>query len=190
MNPWPYYYHLERHVIDLSNHVAFTQEHFPAWSDITYSLFTSICQEAESSLRLIHNQRNMSKIIEKIKKAYADIHTLELGLRTQHSDEISLQPFKNFGEKEDWWQDYQDLKHNRMSNKEKANIGNLLNSMGFLWAINAIYSERTDMALTEESVKSALIDFEKYARYPSDSPFSKSHLTCITHYITSRSEDY
>ena len=75
---------------------------------------------------------NMGHYKRTILKKFPEIHKAPVRLDRFHRTVHPFAEWDNSGGRLEWWNAYQDIKHHRDSNLEKANLGNTLNALSAL----------------------------------------------------------
>lgn len=132
---WNYYKNLENDFINLTRFVKVCDTNYETCSDEIIKQFYAVCSEIDVVFKIIceFDLSSFKKIYDyhnAIKQKHQEI--FEASISILHSD-IIITPFKAWGDSLLWWQDYNDVKHNRFENYKKGNLLNLLN------AITALY---------------------------------------------------
>lgn len=164
---WEYYIILENDVLAMEQYVAFADANLETYSNQFLKMLQIICSEIDALLKILcgyydssvdkDKNKNMNFYKKTIKKYYPQLS--EATVTIKRRDNISeIQPWKNIisDKKLGWWDDYTQIKHNRMGrensdqcNYMKANLKNILNSLAALMIIeNELY-----MALQNEGCK-------------------------------------
>ena len=119
-------------------------------------LITLICSEIENICKLICKEIDSNQNPEKIYK-YANIILNKYPKLPQmyisfSRANITISPWENWDKKTPiWWKNYQDIKHNRHNNFEKANYKNTLYSLGALYVLLLYLYKIVGIALPMDS---------------------------------------
>lgn len=152
---WNYFLSLERDLQTIGRYVEFSENNFNVYSVEILKLFLAASSEFEVVLKEIGKKYAYSKIVNAKHSEDITIKTLKNfidetnALASMKNAEICLKqfglffmPVKEIWDKESWWKNYNFAKHNRTMNYQKANLSNLLKSMGSLFIANLFLYEK------------------------------------------------
>lgn len=192
-NPfWLHYLSLEKSLLEISEYIAITEDNYQCYSFKNMQLFFAVCSEVDSIFK--HIQNNLYSDITKVKSPNIVNHIAMLDeffpavkdtlVVTKISGYVlEFQPFESLfsdylnntkdrkivrigeGEARSWWQQHNDVKHQRLDNFDKANLKNLLESLSALHILNLIYALSLDSKLIE-SYETAIIQVNVIHQYP------------------------
>ena len=145
-----YFYILEKEVIDILEYIELSEKNMEVYSLKIYKAFLSICTEIENNFKgiLYYNGYDIGKNLNMKNDYFKLDKVLKLSdykVKILLNDyESVIQPFKEWKNQSDyktiqWYKDYNDLKHNRSDNFEKAKLKNLIKSICALYII--LYSQ-------------------------------------------------
>lgn len=131
---------LQKEVIDILEYIELSDKNMEVYSLKIYKVFLSICTEIENNFKGIL-YANDYKVGQQLNMKY-DYFKLEKVMKlSQYKVKILLndyekviQPFKEWENQSEynsieWYKDYNDLKHNRSDNFEKAKLVNLIKAV-------------------------------------------------------------
>ncbi|KZN65260.1 hypothetical protein N473_01410 [Pseudoalteromonas luteoviolacea CPMOR-1] len=151
---WRYYLSLESDVCALSRYIHFAPDNFKTYSIELAKLYLAICAEVEVVLKEIcdiHPNKKGKNANINIYRQWIVENQQGLIAEEVLSFEFELKyvPWKAFeeGRSPSWWSDYNNVKHERRENFNKANLGNVLESLAGLYITN-LYLE---IVLSERS---------------------------------------
>lgn len=184
-NFWKKYLFLEEKLIDTEKYVSFDKKNFKTYSNVFEELLVVICGEIEAVLKewTVLEDGSIGTLLTELlgKKQGSFNRTIYLKLTT-----IKLKPFnklydliqinkggsnilKGFDASNHlyWWNSYNKIKHNKVKNKKKANLKNVLESLAALYILESlrikdIYNEavinnRTDKEIYDCPYKPSLL---------------------------------
>lgn len=189
---WLHYLSLEKSLLEISEYIAITEDNYHCYSFKNMQLLFAVCSEVDSIFK--HIQRNLYSETTMIKNPNIVNHIAMLDkffpavkdtlVVTKISGYVlEFQPFeslfpdylkdikdqkivdKDKDKVRSWWQQYNDVKHQRLDNFDKANLQNLLESLSALHILNLIYA----LSIYPESIESyetALIQVNVIHQYP------------------------
>ncbi len=137
-SPWSYFLSLEADFALTTRYVHISTGNYKTYSIEYVKLILSSCSEIDVLLKLICKEHEPTTTVNNIDqyrpillKYYPDIVKTEVSLPRY---QIKLLPWEKWSEETnpDWWRDYNDIKHVRSSNFEKANLFNTMYAMGGL----------------------------------------------------------
>ncbi len=151
---WEYYMDLERQFIDFQNYVPYLQGNETVYSFRLVNLFLSIGSHIDSAFKEIFRNpdflKKYSEINKKIvagKASIQDYRVLEpefclsdrnVIFKRLPEQEI-LYPFKTFKQKSpEWWNFYNEVKHEFSVNFAKANFKNVRDALAGAFLINVV----------------------------------------------------
>lgn len=136
---WNYYLNLENRFINTTQYVEVDKDNYQTFSIEYIGLLQSICAEIDTIMKEIcgFNQEDFKKIsmyYEKIMKDpffknIMDEETIYIYKK------INIKPFDKWNEKNSpqWWESYNDVKHERVAKYKNGNLENVL------YALSALY---------------------------------------------------
>jgi len=153
---WNYFVSLEEHLETIIRFIEPVEKNFETYSTEIARLFLSVGSEIDVVLKEICKIIEPDKSPEKINE-YRDIilpkkRYLSMGSVMIQNFGLIFKPWDNWTKSKnpDWWRCYNNVKHNRTSNFEDANLGNALNAMAGLYlAIKCYYTEKSGDKLTD-----------------------------------------
>lgn len=138
------YFIIEKDFIKIMEYVELTDANKTTYSHRIYELLLRVCTEFENNckgiLRVNGYTKNKPNITDYflINKA-SKLNEYTVRLNNWFPNPIEFKPFKNWSSLEynplDWYQAYNEVKHNWTANFDKANLENLLNAIGGLLVI-------------------------------------------------------
>ena len=155
---WNRYLIYENDFINSFYYVDFSIDTFKTYSTYYIKLLLSYCIEIEAVLKLIFGSKKLSKKNEEIDKNMPDLMDDLLKIFPKISNNkvsckeynIEFYPFKIPSNKKTplWWQNYNDLKHNRLKNYKLANLENTAYSLSCLFLLNILcFKEISDQEI-------------------------------------------
>lgn len=163
---WPVYKNLEKEVLKLADNIHFTDEQLNVYSVHIADLIVRCAVEIEALSKELYCELggNMSPVDveEKPRDLYFDTDCIELleqnwklckkqiitsATNFYFAEEANkiLTPLHKANKRgksgSKWKQAYQEVKHDRRNSLRKANIGNLLYTMGALYILNLYYKD-------------------------------------------------
>lgn len=136
---WHYFLHLESDFHATTQYIACTETNDATCSIEFAKQIVCICTECEAVLKKIckaidpKNQAvNMGHYRRTMLSRFPEIHKAPVHLEPRQRTLHPFAEWNNSGGRIDWWNAYQDLKHHRDGNFEKANLKNTLNALGAL----------------------------------------------------------
>lgn len=152
---WNYFLALEADIENLARYVEFTNDNLDTYSmEIAHILLASssevdvvaklLCRDLDAS----DKSSKITQYKEVIMRYLPDIATSKISLPRYG---LELAPWSNWsGDKNPiWWTSYNDVKHKRNINFNKANLKNVLNSMAGLFLL-LIYHYRNSISSIEQ----------------------------------------
>jgi len=142
MNHQNFFTGLEDTFKTISKHVEIDVQNYHTYSGEIDSLYMSSASEFEvvsKDLCKVLDPQKEAKNIEDIYEVFhdkcPDILNEIISIRKYG---LSIKPFENWTSdvRPDWWVHYNKVKHNRTGNSEKANLGNLINTLSALQIVN------------------------------------------------------
>ncbi|WP_288882561.1 hypothetical protein [Pedobacter panaciterrae] len=142
MNYHNYFVGLEDRFIDISKYVEVDELNYGTFSSELALLYMSVCSEFEVVSKELCSILDPQKNIVNINSHYE--------VYSQHSSNLlneivvlgrynlSFKPFELWTDKfrPEWWTHYNKVKHNRTENYHLANLGNVIQSLCALQAVN------------------------------------------------------
>lgn len=168
---WDEYKSLEEDVINYLRFVPLADEHDNVWSlhlgDLLIrigSILDSFFRRAIFSHELdTATNINMHRTINALKinmGTYREIFDSFYGLSSKKIYELrtfkSLTPFSNWSSNKspEWWEAYNNVKHDRFKNKKEATLKTTLNALGGLFLLNIIHLETMPALVDYNIIKS------------------------------------
>ena len=144
---WNYFLALESDIKNLSRYVEFCEENWQTYSIEIAHIMLSVCSEIDVFSKMICSEigctpcENMRDFREALNPKFSEISNMQV-MMPQYG--LTFQPWQNWSQnkKPDWWQAYQDVKHNRDLEYPKANLKNLLNAISGLFVLLIVYYKR------------------------------------------------
>lgn len=145
---WNYYLTLEEKVIHLQKYIEFEKENEPTFSNEIMGIYISICCEIDVLFKMISSPKGSSTIADyKEFICKDDFYSQIIGEKVSLLSwgKMVYQPFEtlNFEKNSspEWWKNYNEVKHSRIMNDNyhKANLKNLLMSLGALYLLEIYY---------------------------------------------------
>lgn len=144
---WNYFLALESDVQNLSRYVEFCDDNWQTYSIEIAHLMLSVCSEVDIVAKIIcaeagegscENMRDFRMVLD---AKYSRISSMQVQM-PQFG--LTFTPWQNWDQnkKPNWWQAYQDVKHNRDTEYPKANLKNLLNAISGLFVLLVIYHKK------------------------------------------------
>ncbi|MCF6153179.1 MAG: hypothetical protein E3K38_12995 [Candidatus Kuenenia stuttgartiensis] len=145
---WNYFIALESDIARLARFVEFTTKNFDTFSIEIAHLLLSASSEVDVVAKQLCRKLDSSVKVKNIKQ-YQDVikmHIPSIGtsIVTIPRYGLELTPWSNWQDDKtpDWWDGYNEVKHERNSHFEKANLKNVLSAMsGLLLLIIYYYCE-------------------------------------------------
>lgn len=146
MKEFNYFIALEAELEDSFNYIEPDTNNFCCYGAKYASLLNTVCIEFEATAKALINSvapgtstGNIGEIKEQLLKLFPNIESNEVKVLRINKD---IFPFKDWStSKLDWWDEYTDLKHNRIMHYDKANLKNILNAMSALLVL-IVYLEK------------------------------------------------
>ncbi len=134
---------IERDLIKLFEYIEPRQENYQTFSYRIYELFLRATTEFESNAKWVlhdngyvkdkYNMHDFFKL-----ETSSKLSEYKLLINPHENTRILLEPFKDWqkwNHSLKWYQDYNLVKHNRQKDFSKANLFNLLSSIGWLYIL-------------------------------------------------------
>lgn len=136
---WSYFLALEADLKNLSRYIELHELNYSTFSIGLAQLFMAACSEIDVVLKQICellSGKKLSNMGEYSKIIVEKLPIREIGVSIPIYN-VTLFPFKKWNKytKLDWWEAYNDVKHNRNVHYQKANLGNTLNALGALYIL-------------------------------------------------------
>lgn len=140
-NYWNYYLHLENKIIKTQNYVEWNEQNYGTFSNEFASLIQVTGAELDNFFkaycRINRKDCKITDYADFILNDFPEITGQKVLIRDKG---IELQPFNGWdaaraSQSLEWWQGYNDIKHNRYLNFQKANLKNSLNILGALYIL-------------------------------------------------------
>lgn len=152
---WNYFLSLEKDLQVIGRYIELSDNNFDTYSVEILKLFLASSSEFEVVMKEIGMKYEFSDISEAKSDKNINIETLRnlidntsqlqmvknIEITFKHFN-IYFSPIQEIWNKESWWKDYNAVKHNRSLNYSKANLGNVLKSMGSLFLANIFLYEK------------------------------------------------
>ncbi len=142
---WNYFLALETDIEHLSRYVEFTEENFSTYSLEIAHIYLACCSEVDVVAKLLCQQINHDSQAGNIGE-YREIITAAIpeipqSLITIPRFGMELNPWQNWQEDKSpiWWQNHNNVKHQRNEFFHQANLHNVLNSMAGLFLLVLVY---------------------------------------------------
>ncbi|WP_022664771.1 hypothetical protein [Desulfospira joergensenii] len=159
---WHYFLLLEDELVGISRFVELSEDNYEVYSIEFAKLFLSICSEVDVVAKLLCKEAdsplfdktkgsrdpNMSTYRCVINSKFPDFHKAQVKIPLYN---LSFEPWNNFkiDKSLPWWNEYNDVKHERNINFKKANLGNVLFSMsGLMVLLVYLYGYQSVVSLT------------------------------------------
>jgi len=144
---WEYFLSIESDLEKCTKYISFSENNYNAYSvefaKIIMTASAEIDNIAKELCREINPQsspRNINDYKNIILEHYQNFHTLEIEIVRY---DLKFKPWEDWNtQTPSWWRDYNDIKHNRTQNFEKANLGNALKSVSALLTIILYYYDK------------------------------------------------
>lgn len=138
------YYLIEQDLKEILTFVEPVNENYTTYSHRLYALLVRACTEFEANCKsiLIENGKKLGD--KSNMNTYYDIHDYvryrlvnEYPIILQASKKIDLMPLKDWQKNKSpsWYQEYNDVKHSRILNFDKANLENVLNAVAAIFIL-------------------------------------------------------
>jgi hypothetical protein len=137
---WKYFLMLEKELIDALEYVELSEKNFNTFSNRFNKLLLSIGSEVDVTLKVLCKKfkapqkeskiGNYRSVILKEKPGFPNIEIEILNFR-------KIKPWESWreGKNPSWWEDYNNLKHERDTYFEKGNLENVVLSLGGLYVV-------------------------------------------------------
>ena len=136
---WHYFLQLESDFYATAQYIAGTESNDATCSIEFAKQIVCICTECEAVLKKIcktidpkNNPVNMGHYKRTLLGRFPKIHKAHVHLGPLHRTIHPFAEWDNSGGRVEWWNAYQDVKYQRDSNFEKANLKNTLYALGAL----------------------------------------------------------
>lgn len=151
---WHYFLALENDLVRTTEFVEPSERNFNTFSNWYAKLLLLVGSEIDvvakqlcATLSNTTAPANIKQYCDVITTEFPKLHEFEMGV-PRYS--LSFKPWSSWGASEkcspQWWKDYNSVKHERNSNFEKANLGNVLNAFAGLLILE-LYYYRTKLTL-------------------------------------------
>ncbi|MCG2757628.1 MAG: hypothetical protein L6263_04280 [Desulfobacteraceae bacterium] len=176
---WHYFLLLEDELDKISRFIEINEENYNVYSIELTKLLLSICSEVDVVAKLLCKEVDII-LYDKIKgSGNANISTYRTVIHTIFPEfyktnvaipyyNLSFAPWNSFKENKSpaWWNEYNDVKHERNLNFKKANLENILNSMsGLMILLVYLYGRDSVIALDQPNDPKLFKIEETYYRY-------------------------
>lgn len=157
---WLHYLSLEKSLLEISEYIAITEDNYHCYSFKNMQLYFTICSEVDSIFKYIKRNLGVNNpkkknitivdntsmldsffpavrdtvIVTNISGSALEFQPLKI-LFTDHIDEVI-----DVNESTSWWRQYNDVKHQRLNNFDKASLKNILESLSALHILNLIHA--------------------------------------------------
>lgn len=144
-NPWPYFFRIERDLLELSEYVTFSNSNENCFGERVSSLIILIGSEIDTNLRVMcgnDQKSNMKSWKRWLTKWNPKISSVDIANKFHFP--YACTPFEHLDDAKGyaWWDCYNAVKHNRYANQEMAHIRNLMELTSALFCVNAYASYR------------------------------------------------
>lgn len=143
---WEYYLLLEEDFMGTTRYVELDQANFNTFSKEYYKMFMSICMESEALMKAISGvggnaYSNIGIFGAGVLNKYPDIINKEVNVNYTN---IILKPYSGWlataaRKTLNWWDAYDDAKHDRVAMDSKANLENVINALAGLYILEYLY---------------------------------------------------
>lgn len=140
---WHYYLSLENKFIDTINYVELCEDNFNTYSNTYIMLLQAIGSELNALFKeLCHfdksENKNIKDFVERILNDFPEIVEFEIKVIGY---DISFKPFKGWNvdrpsKSLEWWEAYNQIKHNRIESIKVASLKNVIYSLSGLMLLN------------------------------------------------------
>lgn len=140
---WKYYKLLEERFLNSLKYVELNPLNYNTYSIEFANQLISIGSELDVFFKVVSNlnsgiRPNISDYYKEVTKKFPNIKDQEVIIKDKR--EIKIKPFETWeeskaGQSLDWWDAYNNIKHNRVENMEKANLKNAFNILGALFIL-------------------------------------------------------
>lgn len=176
---WHYFISLEDEIVKISKFIEICEDNFSVYSIELTKLLLSICSEVDVVAKLLCKEADIG-LYNKIKGSHnATIETYRTVINTRFPQfhnvnviipfyNLSFLPWDAFKDNvnPEWWQQYNNVKHERNISFEKANLKNVLLSMAGLMVLLVYLYGRESVISLDATYEPKLYDIEKrYYRY-------------------------
>jgi len=177
---WNYFIALEQDLAKVSRFIEFSQANFNAYSIELAHLLLAASSEVDVVLKALCNIKNPGRDHQNINDYRETIKTTLPGLINDkgfiNRYGLELQPWSNWNGEENplWWRSYNNVKHQRDSHFNEANLKNTLNSVTglslvVLYYYREIFSEENAHTFRDVTTRlrpqSSLIEFDDAYTY-------------------------
>lgn len=140
-NYWNYYLHLENKIIGTQNYVEWNEHNYETFSNEFASIIQVTGAELDNFFKaycgIEGRNYSITNYADFILNDFPEITEQKVRIRDKG---MELQPFNGWDTAQasqslEWWQGYNDIKHNRYINFQKANLKNSLNILGALYIL-------------------------------------------------------
>lgn len=145
-NHWMYYLMLEKKFINTTTYVELSSKNYSTFSNEYASLLQIIGAELDSFFKVYcgydaEEYKNIADYASYILSEYPDIKNQEIEVRGR---DIIIKPFENWDSTKAkqslvWWETLDNIKHNRVGNKEDASLENVLYILAALFLLEMKY---------------------------------------------------
>jgi hypothetical protein len=153
---WDYFLYLEEDLFKCNRFVEFARDNELAYSiefaRIIMAASAEIDTVAKEFCSLMNGSKRAGKILEYaeiIQRDYPKIVDVEV---KTNNEEISIKPWAKWNKNmsPNWWKEYNDIKHDRNINYQKANMINAISSVSALLVILLYYYHKANNGKYEE----------------------------------------
>ncbi len=147
---WTHYLSLENSLKEISEYISIRKDNYKSYSFKNMQLYFSVCTDIDSVLKHIRDSLSLNRIRQPNIGHHKEMLLEHFPLICQSKvfldisgEKLGFQPFDSLLEdnkKLDWWDAYNDVKHQRPEKFHKANIENLLNAFAALHILNLVYA--------------------------------------------------
>jgi hypothetical protein len=178
---WPILERLEHEVCELTFAVAFSDDHLGVYSARLAELLLRTCAECENIGKSLCVGRNLGPTGLKVQDfnfpavgnaicSRIAIHTKQLVIvwPYQSFTATSITPFDTWrptgSTNPIWFNAYNGIKHDRIANATKANVGNVIHALGGLFLLN-LWPRDADITQHSEHINLAQMRIASYSRF-------------------------
>ena len=163
---WRQYKLCEKELINTADYVSISPQNNDTFSNQYQKIFFCVCSELDAVASELCGEEKTKNFPQRMSLIFNKDKSVKFKRVTTKFpyDTINLVPFDNFKEDENgqlvsarWWQDYNDLKHNRSGdngsgrfNFQNANLENTLLSLAALYILNVELSKKCGLETLED----------------------------------------
>lgn len=157
---WKYYKLLEERFLKSLKYVELNPVNYNTYSIEFANQLISIGSELDVFFKVVSNlnsgsRPNIADYYKEVTKKFPNIKNQEVIIKDKR--EIKIKPFENWeelraGQSLEWWDAYNNIKHNRVENIEKANLKNAFNILGALFILEMyLFKEIYDKSIDKST---------------------------------------